>query len=52
MIAGFSNFVINNILLILVGLVVLVVVGYTWIRQPGQRRRLDALMLRIPWLAR
>ena len=35
MIAGFSNLVINNILLILVGLVVLVVVGYTWIRQPG-----------------
>lgn len=48
-IAGFSNFVIDNILLIVVGLIVLAVVGYAWVRQPGQRRRLDALMLRIPW---
>ena len=48
-IAGFSNFVIDNILLIVVGLIVLTVVGYAWVRQPGQRRRLDALMLRIPW---
>jgi type IV pilus assembly protein PilC len=48
-IAGFSNFVISNILAILVGLILLVVVGYAWVRQPGQRRRLDALMLRIPW---
>jgi type IV pilus assembly protein PilC len=48
-IAGFSNFVISNILAILVGLILLVVIGYAWVRQPGQRRRLDALMLRIPW---
>ena len=48
-IAGFSNFVISNLLAILVGLILLVVVGYAWVRQPGQRRRLDALMLRIPW---
>ncbi len=48
-IAGFSNFVLNNILAILVGLVLLIVGGAAWLRQPGQRRRLDAVMLRIPW---
>jgi len=48
-IAGFSNFVLDNVVLILVGLVLLVVLGTAWFRQPAQRRRLDALMLRIPW---
>jgi type IV pilus assembly protein PilC len=48
-IAGFSNFVLTNWLLIAISILILVLGGMAWVKQPGQRRRLDALMLRIPW---
>jgi type IV pilus assembly protein PilC len=48
-IASFSNAVISNIWLILLGAVLLFLGGAAWLRQPEQRRRLDAWMLRVPW---
>ena len=48
-IAGFSNLILNNIVLILLALVLLGLGGAAWLKQPNQRRRLDSLMLRVPW---
>jgi type IV pilus assembly protein PilC len=48
-IVGFSNFFVNNLALILLGTVLFVLGAGAWLRQPGQRRRLDSLMLRVPW---
>jgi len=48
-IVGISNLFVNNLPWLVAGFVVLVVGGAAWIRQPGQRRRLDSAMLRVPW---
>jgi type IV pilus assembly protein PilC len=48
-IVGISDAVVTNLWLIVVGLVALVVVTIGWLQQPGQRRRLDAMLLRLPW---
>jgi type IV pilus assembly protein PilC len=45
-----STFVSSNILLVLVGMGVAVAAGYTWVRRPGQRLRLDGLLLSVPWI--
>ncbi|PYR82290.1 MAG: type II secretion system F family protein [Acidobacteria bacterium] len=44
-----SNFAIGNLPLIVVGLIVAVVGGMTWLKQPGQRTRLDRVLLELPW---
>jgi type IV pilus assembly protein PilC len=47
-IVGFSNLVRSNLLAILIVLVVGGITGYTWMKQPGQRARLDRLLLKLP----
>ena len=49
-VVGISKFAVTNGVLLL-GLVALAVVGgAAWIRQPGQRERLDHALLRLPWI--
>ena len=48
-IVGISDVIVTNLWLIVIGLVALVVVTMGWLQQPGQRRRLDAVLLRLPW---
>jgi type IV pilus assembly protein PilC len=48
-VVGLSNFVVANLWLIALGIVggALAIAG--WIRQPGQRARLDKMLLDLPW---
>ena len=48
-IVGVSDFLVTNLWLILIGLAALIVSTLGWIKQPGQRTRLDAMLLRLPW---
>jgi type IV pilus assembly protein PilC len=48
-IVGASNLVVNNFLLIMVVLAIAAVAGVAWFRQPGQRVRLDRMLLELPW---
>jgi type IV pilus assembly protein PilC len=47
-IVGLSRFVTTYFLLIFGGMAAAVVGGWWWLKQPGQRRRLDRLILRLP----
>jgi type IV pilus assembly protein PilC len=49
LIVGVSNFMVANLWLIAIGLVAAVVSVVGWVKQPGQRTRLDAMMLQLPW---
>jgi type IV pilus assembly protein PilC len=49
MVVGVSDFLVTNLWLIGIGLVALVVSVVGWVKQPGQRTRVDALLLRLPW---
>jgi type IV pilus assembly protein PilC len=49
-IVGVSAFVTTYYYLILGGIVAVVLAGYAWVKQPGQRRRLDRLILKLPML--
>jgi type IV pilus assembly protein PilC len=49
MIVGVSDFLVTNLWLIGIGLVAVVVSVVGWVRQPGQRTRLDGMLLRLPW---
>jgi type IV pilus assembly protein PilC len=48
-IVGVSNFLVTNLWLILIGLAAIVVSAVGWVKQPGQRIRVDAMLLRLPW---
>lgn len=48
-IVAVSSTFVDNLFVWLAALVVVVIAGGVWIRQPGQRRRLDSAMLRVPW---
>jgi type IV pilus assembly protein PilC len=48
-IVGVSDFLVTNLWLILIGLAALIVSAVGWVKQPGQRTRLDAMLLRLPW---
>jgi type IV pilus assembly protein PilC len=48
-IVGVSNFLVTNLWLILIGLAAIVVSAVGWVKQPGQRIQLDAMLLRLPW---
>jgi type IV pilus assembly protein PilC len=50
MVVGLSNFVVSNLLLLVVAGVFAVAAIWGWIRQPGQRARFDKLMLELPWV--
>ena len=49
-IVAVSAFVTSYYFLILAGIAGAALAGYAWIKQPGQRRRLDRFILRIPAL--
>lgn len=48
-IVAVSSTFVDNLFIWLAALVVVVIAGGAWIRQPGQRRRVDSAMLRVPW---
>jgi len=48
-IVGVSDFLVTNLWLIGIGLVAIVVSAVGWVKQPGQRTRVDAMLLRLPW---
>jgi type IV pilus assembly protein PilC len=50
MIVGFSNFIINNLLVIVLALAAVVAAAVTWAKSPGQRARLHHLLFRLPWV--
>jgi type IV pilus assembly protein PilC len=50
LIVGISRFATTYFPVILVGIASAIVVGWWWVRQPGQRRRLDRQILRVPAL--
>jgi type IV pilus assembly protein PilC len=49
MVVGVSDFLVTNLWLIGIGLVAIVVSAVGWVKQPGQRTRVDSLLLRLPW---
>jgi len=49
MVVGVSDFLVTNLWLIGIGLVAVGVSVVGWVKQPGQRTRVDALLLRLPW---
>jgi type IV pilus assembly protein PilC len=48
-IVGVSNFMVTNLWLIVIGLAAIIVSAVGWVKQPGQRIRLDAMLMRLPW---
>jgi type IV pilus assembly protein PilC len=48
-IIGVSNLVVGNLPLIVVGLIAALVAGVSWWKQPGQRTRIDRVLLELPW---
>jgi type IV pilus assembly protein PilC len=48
-IVGISDIVLANFWLIIFGAIAAVVAVATWVRQPGQRVRLDGMLLALPW---
>ncbi|HVZ20341.1 MAG TPA: type II secretion system F family protein [Vicinamibacterales bacterium] len=51
-IVGISNAVVTNLALIVVAVAAAIVGGYVWARQPGQRERIDRMLLAIPGIGR
>jgi type IV pilus assembly protein PilC len=49
-IVGVSDAVVTNLWLIVIGLIATVVFAAGWLQQPGQRSRVDAMLLRLPWV--
>jgi type IV pilus assembly protein PilC len=48
-IIGVSNLVVGNLPVIVVGVIAAVVAGVSWWKQPGQRTRIDRMLLTLPW---
>ena len=48
-IVAFSTGIVDYAWLWLAAALVIFIGGGVWVRQPGQRRRLDSVMLRLPW---
>jgi type IV pilus assembly protein PilC len=48
-VVGISSAVVSNVYVIVLVIIAAIVGGISWTKQPGQRRRLDRLMLEIPW---
>jgi len=49
-IVAVSNFLVSNGWLLVLGVAGVVVLGRMWVKQPGQRERLDRAFLRVPWI--
>ena len=48
-IVGLSNLVVGNFALIAIAMAAIVVFALSWWKQPGQRLRMDKLLLELPW---
>jgi type IV pilus assembly protein PilC len=48
-VVGISDIVLANFWLIIFGIIGAIVAVATWVRQPGQRVRLDGMLLALPW---
>jgi type IV pilus assembly protein PilC len=48
-IIGVSNLVVGNFPVIIVGLIAAVIGFVSWWKQPGQRTRIDRMLLELPW---
>jgi type IV pilus assembly protein PilC len=48
-IVGVSDFVAGNIVFIVIGVVATIAAVAAWTRQPGQRLRIDRMLLELPW---
>jgi type IV pilus assembly protein PilC len=48
-IVGISDAIVTNLWLIVIGLAAIAVLAVGWLQQPGQRSRVDAMLLRLPW---
>jgi type IV pilus assembly protein PilC len=44
-----SNGIVRNLLILIVAVVGGGIAGWTWFKQPGQRIRIDRMLLEIPW---
>ena len=49
-IVAVSNFAVANGIVLLGLLILAVVAAVAWVRQPGQRERLDSVLLQLPWI--
>ena len=49
-VVGFSNAIVDNLLLIVVAVVATAISAAAWVRRPEQRARFDHLLLRLPWV--
>src|SRR5205823_2161888 len=48
-IIGVSNLVVGNFPVIIVGVIAAVIALVSWWKQPGQRTRIDRILLELPW---
>ena len=48
-VVSISNAVVGNLALLVLGLAAVIVGGWAWVHQPGQRARIDRMLLQIPW---
>jgi type IV pilus assembly protein PilC len=49
-IVGISDALVTNLWLIVIGVIAVVVFAVGWVRQPGNRSQVDAVLLRLPWV--
>jgi type IV pilus assembly protein PilC len=48
-VVGLSNFVVGNFVVIVIAVAAVVAFAVSWWKQPGQRMRIDKLLLELPW---
>jgi type IV pilus assembly protein PilC len=48
-IVGVSDAIVGNFWLIVIGVAAVVLGAVAWVKQPGQRARLDRMLLEVPW---
>ena len=48
-VVGVSDVVVGNFALIVVGIIGAIAAGVAWWKRPGQRTRIDGMLLRLPW---
>jgi type IV pilus assembly protein PilC len=48
-VVGISDALVTNLWLIVLGVIAAVVLAAGWVRQPGNRHQVDAMLLRLPW---
>lgn len=48
-IVGVSNFVVGNFALLVIGVIAAAIAAVSWWKRPGQRVRIDRILLELPW---